>query len=57
MRKTTTEVLDEIAHLLSDIGRLSVNQRERLLKIRAKLLSLIQSGEKLKQEVDKTTDE
>ena len=56
LRKTTTEVLDDVAHLLADIGRLSVSQKERLLKIRAKLLGLLQSGEKLKKEVDETTD-
>lgn len=56
LRKTTAEILDEIAHLLADISHLSVGQKERLLKVRAKLLGLLQSGEKLKKEVDETTD-
>jgi hypothetical protein len=43
--------------LLSDLAHLTISQKERLLKIRARALELLKTGEKLKEEVDKTTDE
>ncbi len=57
LKKTLLEILDEISNLLSDIGRLTVNQKEKLTSVREKILHLLKSGQKLKEEVDKTTDE
>ncbi len=52
-----SEILDQVSELLADLAHLSVSQKERLLKIRARALELLKTGEKLKEEVDKTTDE
>lgn len=57
LKRTLVEILDEISLLLSDISHLTVTQKERLLKIHQKLVDLLRSGEKLEEEVDKTTDE
>lgn len=50
-------ILDELSQLLADLSHLTITQKERLLKIRQTALKLLKSGEKLKEEVDKTTDE
>ncbi len=57
LKKGLEIILDEISLLLSDLAHLTISQKERLLKIRQKVLELLKSGEKLKKEVDKTTDE
>lgn len=56
-KQTLSEILDEVSNLLADISHLTISQKERLLKIRQKALHLMKTGEKLKEEVDKTTDE
>lgn len=56
-KNSLTEILDEISQLLADISHLTSNQKERLLKIYRKAVNLLESGKKLKKEVDKTTDE
>ena len=57
LKKGLTEILDQTSHLLADVSHLTYNQKERLLKIRERASQLLQSGKKLKEEVDKTTDE
>lgn len=57
LRAGLTEILDELSNLLSDLGHLTISQKERLLKIRQRALELLKTGEKLKEEVDRTTDE
>lgn len=57
LKRNLTEILDEVSNLLSDIGRLTVNQKEKLTAVREKVLHLLKSGRKLKEEVDRTTDE
>ena len=56
-RQGLSEILDQVSELLADLAHLSVSQKERLLKIRARALELLKKGEKLKEEVDRTTDE
>jgi hypothetical protein len=57
LKQGLSEILDEASNLLSDLAHLTISQKERLLKIRARALELLKTGEKLKEEVDKTTDE
>jgi len=57
LKKGLTEILDQTSHLLADLSHLTVNQKERLGKIRERATQLLQTGQKLKEEVDKTTDE
>lgn len=57
LRKGLTEILDEVSNLLTDLGHLTLKQKEGLLKIRQKALELLKTGEKLKEEVDRATDE
>jgi len=57
LRKCLTDILNELADLLADVGRLTVGQKEKLLKIRERAIQLLKSGQKLKEEVDQTTDE
>jgi hypothetical protein len=57
LKSYLTDILDETSQLLADIGHLTSNQKERLLKIRQKAIKLLESGQKLEKEVDKTTDE
>jgi len=57
LKKGLTEILDQTSHLLADVSHLTVDQKERLGKIRERATQLLQSGQKLKEEVDKTTDE
>jgi hypothetical protein len=56
-KKGLGEILEQTADLLSDLGHLTLSQKERILKIREQTLHLRQTGEKLKEEIDKTTDE
>lgn len=57
LKSYLADILDETSQLLADIGHLTSRQKERLLKIRQKAIKLLESGQKLKKEVDKTTDE
>lgn len=57
LKQGLSEILDEVSNLLADLAHLTISQKERLLKIRTRALELLKTGEKLKEEVDKTTDE
>lgn len=57
LKQNLTEILEQTSNLLSDIAHLTISQKERLLKIREQALELLKTGEKLKEEVDRTTDE
>jgi len=57
LKQGLSEILDEASNLLSDLAHLTINQKEKLLKIRTRVLELLKTGEKLKEEVDRTTDE
>jgi len=57
LKRGLTTILDEVSHLLGDVSHLTVSQKERLLKIRERALHLLETGKKLKEEVDRTTDE
>jgi len=57
LKQGLSEILDEVSNLLSDLAHLTISQKERLLKIRTRALKLLKTGEKLKEEVDRTTDE
>lgn len=57
LKKGLTEILDETSQMLSDISHLSPNQKEKLLKIHQKASKLLQSSQKLKNQIDQTTDE
>jgi len=57
LKSHLADILDETSQLLADISHLTSNQKERLLKIRQKAIRLLESGQKLEKEVDKTTDE
>lgn len=57
LKSGLTGILDDLSGLLADIGHLTVTQKEKLFKIREQALRLLKTGEKLKEEVDETTDE
>ena len=57
LKKNLAEILEQTSNLLADLAHLTINQKERLLKIREKALGLLKTGEKLKEEVDRATDE
>ena len=57
LKKGLTEILDETSQILADVSHLSTRQKERINKVRDRALKLLQSSQKLKDEVDKTTDE
>jgi len=57
LKRGLMTILDEVSHLLGDVSHLTVSQKERLLKIRERALHLLETGKKLKEEVDRTTDE
>ncbi len=55
-KTSMVDIVEQATLALSDVGKLSVRQKERLLKIRQRALNLLKSGEQLKREVDETTD-
>jgi hypothetical protein len=57
LKKGLTDILDETSQILADVSHLNTRQKERVLIIREKTLKLLQSSRKLKEEVDKITDE
>jgi len=57
LKKGLTDILDETSQILADVSHLNTRQKERVLLIREKTLKLLQSSRKLKEEVDKITDE
>jgi len=50
-------ILEQTSNLLTDISHLNLRQKERLSKIRQIATNLLKTGQKLKEEVDRTTDE
>lgn len=56
-KREISGIIEEVNNLLADISHLTPSQKEKLSKIRQKALSLLKSGEYLKEKVDKTTDE
>jgi len=57
LKKGLTEILDQTGHLLSDIGHLTIRQKDRLLKISELSKRLLKGSQRLKEEIDKITDE
>ena len=57
LKKGLTDILDQTAHLLSDVSHLSLRQKEHLSKIRQTASDLLKKGQTLKEEIDKLTDE
>lgn len=57
LKKGLTEVLDQTSDLLADVAHLTFSQKEKLGKIRKTAANLLKTGQKLKEEVDRTTDE
>lgn len=56
LKNTLTGSVDEVSNLLADVGHLTINQKERLQKIKDDLIALLKSGEELENEIDKETD-
>lgn len=57
LKKGLIEILHQTSDLLSDIAHLTLSQKEKLSKIRQTASELLKTGQKLKEEVDRTTDE
>lgn len=57
LKKDLSEILDRTSNLLADVAHLTINQKENLQKIRKRAKNLLKTGARLKEEVDKTTDE
>lgn len=57
LKKGLTDILDQTSDLLADVGHLTLKQKEKLSKVRQTASNLLKTGEKLKEEIDKTTDE
>lgn len=56
-KRGLSEILHQTSDLLADLSHLTLNQKEKLSKIRQIASELLKTGQKLKEEVDKTTDE
>lgn len=57
LKKGLSEILDQTSDLLADVGHLTLKQKEKMSKVRQITSELLKAGQKLKEEVDKTTDE
>jgi hypothetical protein len=57
LKKDLGEILERACNLLADVGHLTLNQKENLEKIRERTENLLKTGQRLKEEVDQTTDE
>ena len=57
LKKGLTEILHQTSELLADVAHLTLRQKEKLSKVRQTALDLLKTGRKLKEEIDKTTDE
>jgi len=57
LKKGLTEILDQTSDLLADMAHLTLRQKEKLGKVRQTASELLKTSQKLKREVDKTTDE
>jgi len=52
-----TEILHQTSELLADLSHLTLRQKEKISKIRQTASTLLKTGQKLKEEVDQTSDE
>lgn len=57
LKKGLTQILDQTSDLLADMAHLTLRQKEKLGKVRQTASELLKTSQKLKREVDKTTDE
>jgi len=57
LKRGIIEILHQTSELLSDVSHLTLKQKEKLSKIRQTASNLLKTGQKLKEEVDKATDE
>ena len=57
LKKDLSDILDKTSQLLADVGHLTLRQKEGLQKIKERAKNLLKTGERLKKEVDETTDE
>lgn len=57
LKRGLSEILEATSDLLADLAHLTLRQKEKLSKIRQTTSNLLKTGQKLKEEVDKTTDE
>lgn len=57
LKRGLSEILHQTSELLADVAHLTLRQKENLSKIRQTASELLRTGQKLKEEVDKTTDE
>lgn len=55
-KNTMIKVVSLTSELLADIGSLKPTQKEKIKEIFEESKGLLASGEKLKDEIDKTTD-
>ena len=56
-RNTLTEIIEITAELLSDLSRLSPNQKSLLKKMRRKIKKLLKEGEMLERKIDRVGDD
>lgn len=57
LKRGLSEILEHTSDLLADVGHLTLRQKEKLGKVRNITSGLIRTGQNLKEEVDKVTDE
>ncbi len=55
-KNSLLQIIYHSAELLSDIGRLTLSQKEHLTSIRETAKDILKSGEKLKEKIDRETD-
>lgn len=56
LKRGLAEILEQTSDLLADVAHLTLKQKEKLGEIRQTAVNLLKTGQKLKEEVDKTTD-
>jgi len=57
LKRGLTEILHQTSELLADLSHLTLRQKENISKIRQTASTLLKTGQKLKEEVDQTSDE
>ncbi|MCJ7792476.1 MAG: energy-coupling factor transporter transmembrane protein EcfT [Candidatus Marinimicrobia bacterium] len=57
LKRGLTEILHQSSELLADLSHLTLRQKEKISKIRQTASTLLKTGQKLKEEVDQTSDE
>jgi len=57
LKRGLTEILHQTSEMLADLSHLTLKQKEKLSKIRQTASTLLKTGQKLKEEVDQTSDE